>query len=165
MIERTTPLHILLQCAHSILGTAWTGPGPVRHCTSQVFRRTNVFRALVSNLSDVDRKLKTDTDGGAAIAAINAVWQGYGVLLRQLCKDDSLHDSDFDDAVNTLYFLSGVAHSLAASSLSSGDVVQDRRFASVEPLAELARKCHVAGDSSEDIVQMALSIARGLVAD
>ncbi len=105
-----------------------------------VFLGTNLFRALDDGLSLIERALG-NAENSAVRREVADFWKSFTHLFLRL-ESQNRHEKSkrIDDAINLLYFASGVLYH-RINEFSGSVPFQDTRLVGVEPLEELITLC------------------------
>ena len=130
----------MLQCCHSILGTAWPRPSCKELAGAGAFIGTKLFTALENGARQLSDAVEDASREGLETELVQ-VWRHCDqvIQLLKLLKSQSRHPA-IDPAFNLLYMATGVLYHQIARGQSSPPV-QDKRFATVEDLEKLITIC------------------------
>ena len=148
---KTTEVLLMLQCCHSILGTAWPRPGCKELSGAGGFIGTKLFTALENGAAQLSTAVEAARKEGLETEVME-VWNHCEQVIQVLksLKGKSRHAA-IDQAFNLLYLATGVLYQQIANKQASPPK-QDKRFATVEDLKILIRKCEWQPGATPDLV-------------
>ena len=157
-------LRLMIQSAHSTLGTAWPRPGSTALACAAKFINTNLFTTLENASFELD-KIFDELEKSKLRPDLVVLWRRVReVITRLKALGRGTRNSSVDRAFNLLYLATGILYQEITNEFAPGEG-QDERFSTVRNIPELLSVCawHADGNLFAALSEDLFEVSRTLV--